>query len=1274
MVYNRIITENQLDQWVRDHSIEAQGIIVELVFRLIAVSSPKPKNRRFPLGDSIGQPGPDGILDTDFDFEPFVPEGQSFWEIGTGLKAGIKASSDYDDLVKMVEFPEAIRKESTFVFVTPLSGRRGWSFTWKPDAQQAWLDERRKRNDWRDVRIIDGTKLIDWLQHFPGVEHWLAGQMHLATHQIETPEERWNTLRTIGSPPPLIPSVFLVNRDIAVTKLRDVFLGVIPRLRLDTHLSHQAANFVAAYVANLDDNEKLDFIGRCLILSGIEAWDSIISINEPQILIADFNLDDADEFGTRQLEKALRRGHKVIFAGQPGGIPHSNRVNLPKPSGDQIRKALENAGYKEERARILGQKSNGDINFLLNCLQGLSTMPEWAQDSAAADLAIAIILGSWNDQNEADRGVVEELSGNSYGEWIGKMHNVALQPGTPLTQRENVWKFSARYEGWYALGPRVFDDNLKKFREVTVKVLRERDPKFELPPEDRFAAVVHGKKLLYSKSLRNGLTESLALLGSHSGPFTSCSTEMAEGTAVGAVRQILTDADWVLWASLNDLLPLLAEAAPKEFLNNIDNALNYDPCPFDMIFSQERPGTIGATYITGLLWALESLAWDSEYFTHVVVILGELAARDPGGNWGNRPANSLTTILLPWHPQTCATISKRKIALETLMQEQPNVAWRLLLSLLPTSHQTSSGSFKPIWREMLSSECVKRVTIQEYQEQVELFCNLALITARRDPEKLSDLIDRLNNLPLSIHEQILTYLKSDEISEFSDSKKYQLWIALNKVVKKNRKYSDAKWAIKSEQVEKIAAIAEQLKPESLQYGHKWLFSEKSFDFYDLSGDWKQQLEEQEKRREAAIKEIYELEGLSAVQTFSKIVESSWRVGISFGTIADTDVDSLILPDFLLIEEKAFEQLAGGFTRSRFFKFGWKWVDSLDPSNWKPEQIGQFFAYLPFIKETWERSSRLLGNDDSHYWTKTAANPYEIDHNPDIAVDHLIKNGRPYAALLCLTRNSVKDLQFDNKRVIQSLLAFATRSSEDVSNVDLHDIIEAIKKLQEDPNTNLEDLFKVEWNYLQLLDQYHDASPKLLGQQLAENPKFFCEVIRAIYRSKKEPTLPKEISEKEKALATNAYHLLSEWRTLPGCQKDGAFKEGALEQWLDAVKSECADTGHLEIALTMVGHVLIYAPCDPNGLWIHHSVAKVLNAKDAKNIREGFTNALFNSRGVYGFSAGKEEEKIALEYRRKAEDVESHGYHRLSDALKDLSDIYQREANVEEKKKLSDDFD
>ena len=112
----------------------------------------------------------------------------------------------------------------------------------------------------------------------------------------------------------------------------------------------------------------------------------------------------------------------------------------------------------------------------------------------------------------------------------------------------------------------------------TLSVLRKNDPQFELPPGERYAARIHGKILAHSRLLRAGLAESLALLRSHPKALTSCTFGKAESTAALAVRRILADADWVRWASLNDLLPLLAEAAPGEFLDAVEKALCNDPC------------------------------------------------------------------------------------------------------------------------------------------------------------------------------------------------------------------------------------------------------------------------------------------------------------------------------------------------------------------------------------------------------------------------------------------------------------------------------------------------------------------------------------------------------------------------------------------------------------------------------------------------------------------------------------------------------------------------
>lgn len=1263
MLLDGIITESQLDAWVRGNAQIAQGVIVELTRRLVAAASPNPKECRFQFPDSIGQPGPDGVLDTEFGYEPFVPEGRSYWEIGTGLDARAKATSDYKDSVK--DIPEITRQQSTFIFVTPLSGRRGWKYTWKDNGQIKWLEERRKRNDWLDVRIIDGTGLIDWLHRFPAVEAWLATKMGLPAQQIQTLEQRWAELRTIGDPPPLTPHLFLTNRDEACSKIKEVFSGAVLQLQLDTHYPNHVADFVAAYVAQMDEDNQIDAISRCLIISDADTWNTITAFRERHVLIADFNLVEDDARGTKLLEKARRAGHTAIIGGQPGGIPHSHRVSIPDPNIYQIQEALEKAGYKEERARILAQKSGGNINSLLRCLQNLSLMPEWAQSTDAAELAIVELLGSWKESVDADRIIVENLSGNSYGEWIGKIREIAFRPGTPLTHQEGIWKFVARYEGWSALGPRLFDEHLDRFKAAAIEVLIERDPKFELPPEERFAANIRGKVLSHSQNLRKGLAESLALLGSHPDALTSCSIGKAEDTAILAVREILADADWVLWASLNDLLPLLAEAAPGEFLNAVEKALDSNPCPFDTLFAQEGSGVTGTTYMSGTLWALETLAWDPTYLLRVVNHLGELAARDPGGNWENRPANSLTAILLPWLPQTCAPISKRRVAVETLIRERPQEAWKLLVSLLPQPHQFSSGSRKPEWRDIIPGDWPKSVTHHEYWEQIGIYAELAVSMAKGDIKRLTDLIKHFDRLPSLAQEQILAHLDSTEIITLSETEKFPLWAAIISLVMKHRQFADADWAMKPELVNKIDSAAKKIAPDSPTLRHRQLFSEQALELFEDESNFEEQEKKLDEVRQQAVDEIYRSAGISGVFEFAEDVESPWYVGTGLGAIAEDRIDNKVLPDLLETEARSLVQFAGGFIRGRFRTRGWPWVNMLELTNWTPSQIGQFLAYLPFASETWKLVSALLGEDESPYWSRANATLHDVDAELDYGLNQLVQHNRPLVAIRCIFGLKHQKKPINPDLTIRALIA-AVNSKESTGSWDIHVIIELIKALQENPDVSPDDLFNVEWAYLPLFEHRRDASPKFLERRLADEPGFFCEVIRLIYRSKKAKSAERTPTEQEKTIATNAYRLLNNWKTPPGYQKDGSVDGNALAAWLDTVKTECRETGHFEVAMAMVGQVFIHTPPDPDGLWIHHSVAEALNKKDAQNMRNGFRTALYNSRGVHFSSAGKEEMALAEKYRTKAEEVEAHGYHRLADSLRELAGSYERDAEWESK--------
>ncbi len=885
----------------------------------------------------------------------------------------------------------------------------------------------------------------------------------------------------------------------------------------------------------------------------------------------------------------------------------------------------------------------------------------WVQYPDATYLALALLIGSWNEKNEKDIEVIVQILGISYEEWLMKAKEILHLTDSPLNLKNGVWKIIRRDELLGLLGARIFDQNLDSFKILAVKVLSEIDPAFELPAEERYSASIHGKVLSYSGALRKGLSEGLAIIGSFPNSFSHCSQGKAESISLLALREIFSNADWLRWGSLNSLLPTIAEANPGEFLSAVEQALRLTPCPFDELFSQEGDGFTGGNYLTGLLWALESLAWDEQYLVRVCIALAELASHDPGGQWANRPANSLSTILLPWLPQTLASIDKRKVAVRTLVKEWPDVAWNLIIQLLPSYHQMSSGSHKPSWRKIIPDNWKKEVPYEEYWQQVSFYAELAVSAAKYDISRLSALIDNCDKLPQTAFDQLIEVLSSQNISEISEEQRLSVWDHLAKFTNKHRRFSDAKWALPEELIVKIDAVAKKFEPIDPFYLYQHLFTDSDFDLYDENGDWKEQQKKLTTRREHAISEVYQQKGVEGIIRFAESVASPRQVGHALGDVDDKVFEETFLPNFLSTEDTNHKALVSSFIWQRFSIKNWDWCDGIDRSSWSPTQTGQFLTCLPFTKETWNRASNWLKDLEGEYWTRTGANAYQTDCDLPIAIEKLIEHGRPHAAINCLYRMLHFKQPVNTDQCVQALLS-ALSSDEANYAMDGYHIVELIKFLQVASSVNEDDLLKVEWAYLRLLDRHRGAAPQLLENRLANVPEFFCEVIRLLYRSKKEEQSPREPTEDSKALATNAWWLLHEWKTPPGTQKDGTFNEEYFTKWLQDVKASCTESGHLEVALINIGEVLIHTPADQSGLWINRVVAAALNDREAEDMRNGYRTGTYNSRGVHWVDpTGKPEKALAEQFRVKAEDAENEGFQRFAVTLRGLADSYDKEA-------------
>ena len=848
-----------------------------------------------------------------------------------------------------------------------------------------------------------------------------------------------------------------------------------------------------------------------------------------------------------------------------------------------------------------------------------------------------------------------------FNSWIVSIRELLHKNNGPLKLKNGHWEVTDRVNLWIKFGSRIFDVHLDLIKDCAITVLSEIDPQFELPTKERYAASIHGKILEYSSDIRKGLAETLALIGTYGDKLINCSQHKPDYITALSIRELFKNANWQRWASLNYLLPTLAEASPDDFLDAIENTLLQIPCPFDELFAQEGNGITGGNYMTGLLWALENLAWCEDFLARVLLILAELATHDPGGNWVNRPANSLTTILLPWHPQTLASVDKRINAIKAVQKEFPDIAWKTLLNLLPNQHQVSHGSHKPTFRKYIPDDWELKVTNIEYWNQVEEYSDLVVQMAQKNIESLIQLVNNLDNLPAPSLSVFLEFLSSDNIISLPEDTRQPIWETLNALVNKHRRFAKTKWALDPEIVDNIENIAKKLAPMKPQNLYRQLFSHSDMDLYDENGDWSVQQKKLEENRQDVLQTILNNEGFDAVIQFSEIVENSSKVGWSLGHTEDKELDKYLLPHFFDKKEEKYRQFIGSFIFGRFNKNGIEWANNLNREFWTNDQSCQLLIYLPFDTETWLLAEKWLGEFEPLYWKKVNANPYQAQSSLFPAIDKLLEVNRPFIAIDCLYAHFLSKKEFDKERAIKALL-LGISFTEPTTSMDTHNITEIIKILQNDKTINADDLFKIEWGYLPLLNRLNGIEPIYLEKCLSFQPGFFCEVIQLLYRSIKDEKKQVEPNEKKEALTNNAWQLLHDWRRPPGLNDGGSLSRDKLLEWLKKVKENCNESGHLDVAMIHVGHVLFYAPSDPDGLWIHKAVAEVLNDKESENIRNGFSTEIFNSRGVHWIDpSGKPEQELAEQWRQRATEVENDGYVRFASILKEVARSYDREA-------------
>ena len=190
-------------------------------------------------------------------------------------------------------------------------------------------------------------------------------------------------------------------------------------------------------------------------------------------------------------------------------------------------------------------------------------------------------------------------------------------------------------------------------------------------------ATVLGKALPHSSTLREGIARTLALMGAY--PERAKNADSVQYVPSQVITESLSEGKgWQIWATLGNDPATLAEAAPDAVLDAVERDLAANPAPFKELFGQDGGLVFSETPYTGLLWALERMAWSADHFSRVAMILARLAEYELDNNIRNRPTASLRNLFLPWIRFSEAADSHRLETLKVLADRYPQVGWDLL--------------------------------------------------------------------------------------------------------------------------------------------------------------------------------------------------------------------------------------------------------------------------------------------------------------------------------------------------------------------------------------------------------------------------------------------------------------------------------------------------------------------------------------------------------------------------------------------------------------------
>jgi hypothetical protein len=1242
-----LATANVLHRWPTDASRDSQEHLPELIRRLLAETSGITEIS-MRSGDGVALGGWDGIAESTG--SAFLPAGRLAFEMGVSPKVKAKAARDYMNRVQREP------QDCIFVFVTP----RRWR------DKDSWSAQRRAEGNFRDVKVLDADDLEGWLKTAPAAHYWISEHLGLQPRDARTIGEWWRRFQE-QTKPSLPVGLFLAGRDELARQLR---ARVHDRPSLTTIQSESAEDCLAFVYGALEAVESDDST-TVVTVTAPHVWDRIVEQPGHSVLIPLFESAD--------VAKALDAGQHVISVIDRTSVAR-RAVDITLPRVERLAAAqafqeLDMDFREADRLAVLARRSLPALKRSI-ALDPRFKRPSWANDERAPALASLVLAGSWTT-SDYDVGILEVLTGRSRQELDRILRSVAGTDDPVLRRVGSTWTFVSPEESFLYLAENLTPEAATRWRGIVEQVLLEPDPTLDLTTAARMAAEMEGKRRLVSSTLTHGVATGIALLGAVGGNTSPDGIEPLSNVARRCVRYLLESADrdatGQTWRQLAGSLPLLAEAAPDEFLAAVEHDLNREqPLLIELFRANDDAFSLGSSSLHHhLLWALETTCWSDDYLIDGIRALARLAEVEPGGKSGNQASESMSRILCGWARNTAASLETRLGALDAAATASSDVGWRLVCDLWPREHGWVTPPAAPRMRVDWAPSN-RTVSMAEWASFSHELVLRALRLAPGRADRLSALADKLSPLPPPDRSQVIALFQNELTGgNLSETDRLMIWDALRSVVRRHQRFHTSDWSMPDDTLSVLDHLVSRYEPTNAPERYAYLF-----DWHpDLQGVDQTDHEAYSRLltdlRRQAIADVMELnDGLGRLAALAQRCKAPVQLGWA---LADSDlVDFPDMVGWLSSERSQLRDAAASYTRRHLGMGGSPAIEeALRTEGLTGSARELFLRCVPSDGISWQLLEESPVTADSETYWLTA--PIDVVPSVDVAkaVNALISHGRAWSATEVVSfalhsheHRTEERLVLGGADVVNLLNhVLKQRPSEnELSQMSPYHIGQLLDYLVEEGVSDTE-VAGFEFGFYRLLE--HHRQPARLNRVLARDPDLFVDLVKRVYRAKNEPR--REKSESDSNMATQAWWVLQGWTGFPGQSDNEVFDTELLVNWVQTARLMLSDADRGDIGDEVIGEAFGRSPLGTDGVWPAEPVRELIEAIGSRELENGLIIGRLNSRGITSrgvYEGGKKERDLAHNYYAWSKDTKVK-WPRTSRILQSIAESYDRDAKQQD---------